>query len=152
MGVETAAAATAAQGACDTNKKAFALPSLEQIMADLSNKQVSVVVKMNHLFALKELGGSDTVRLLLHALKDKNTVDSVLFRQVNSHTLTEHLPRSFARLCNEANTCTGFLFASVLFKLPTPFSSYAYVLKALHNFSVQQVTSKRPAGCFFPIQ
>ncbi|OEH74424.1 heat repeat-containing protein [Cyclospora cayetanensis] len=57
------------------------LPSLAKIAADLSDKNVSIVVKMSHLFSLREHGGREAAELLVRALKDRATVDSVLFRQ-----------------------------------------------------------------------
>ncbi|KAL8426665.1 hypothetical protein Efla_005922 [Eimeria flavescens] len=54
----------------------FALPSFEQISEDLNNKGASIALKMSHLFALREKGGPEAAKLLLHALKDRNTVNS----------------------------------------------------------------------------
>ena len=61
--------------------KAFDLPSLDQISADLKSNEASIVLKMNHLYALREWGGTEATSLLIQALKDRTTIDSVLFRQ-----------------------------------------------------------------------
>ncbi|KAL8269751.1 hypothetical protein Esti_006314 [Eimeria stiedai] len=61
---------------------AFELPSFQQISKDLNDKDSSIALKMSHLFALREKGGPEASRLLIQALKDRNTIDSVLFRRV----------------------------------------------------------------------
>ncbi|XP_026193044.1 deoxyhypusine hydroxylase [Cyclospora cayetanensis] len=63
------------------------LPSLAKIAADLSDKNVSIVVKMSHLFSLREHGGREAAELLVRALKDRATVDSVLFRHEAAYVL-----------------------------------------------------------------
>ncbi|KAL8446181.1 hypothetical protein Emed_005136 [Eimeria media] len=66
----------------DAQGGAFELPSFQQISEDLNDKDASITLKMSHLFALREKGGPEASRLLLQALKDRNTIDSVLFRRV----------------------------------------------------------------------
>ncbi|KAL8431752.1 hypothetical protein ACSSS7_005078 [Eimeria intestinalis] len=68
-------------------ESAFALPSFQEISQDLKNKDASIALKMSHLFALREKGGPEASRLLLQALKDRNTIDSVLFRHEAANLL-----------------------------------------------------------------
>lgn len=83
MGVESASFAEESPGE-DFKGKGFDLPSLEQISADLNSKDVSIILKMSHLFSLREWGGQEATELLIQALRDKTTIDSVLFRFVDA--------------------------------------------------------------------
>lgn len=86
MGAESA---NLAEGdSCDAlEDKVFEMPSLNQISADLKSDEVSIVVKMSHLYALREWGGTEATSLLIQALKDKTTIDSVLFRHEAAYVL-----------------------------------------------------------------
>ncbi|KAL8453566.1 hypothetical protein Emag_001785 [Eimeria magna] len=71
----------------DVQGSAFELPSFQKISEDLNDKDASIALKMSHLFALREKGGPEASRLLLQALKDRNTIDSVLFRHEAANLL-----------------------------------------------------------------